>query len=193
MIRDSAVGAVIGCFFLITLIPINTKWLVLRPLTYIMGEQMLAGMQYEWTDHDGTRRQQNILEWQFERIRFFRWSMRLQTLAWGVLLVLELVACVLFVEKTDMSTDDIVKYNNIINGVVISFMTIISIVAGSYGRKLAMEVGKEWTKENDFTDKFERQRNEQEQEQGQQPGREQEQQQRQDYNEYITIHNGNIV
>ncbi|KAI7852686.1 hypothetical protein BDC45DRAFT_443627 [Circinella umbellata] len=185
LIRDSAVGAVIGGFFLVTLIPINTQWLVLRPLTYIIGEQMMGGMEYEWTDREGIPRQQSIVAWQFDHIRFFRWSMRLQTLAWGVFLVLELVACVLFVETTDLSTDDIVKYNNIINAVVISVMTTVSITASLYGRKLVMEFGKEWTKENDFTEKFERQRTEQEQEEGQQ--------QYQDSNGYTTIHAENIV
>ncbi|KAG2220118.1 hypothetical protein INT45_006146 [Circinella minor] len=185
LIRDSAVGAVIGGFFLVTLIPINTQWLVLRPLTYIIGEQMMGGMQYEWTDRDGNLQQQSVVAWQFDHIRFFRWSMRLQTLAWGVFLVLELVACVLFVETTDLPTDDIVKYNNIINAVVISVMTTVSIIASLYGRKFVIEFGKEWTKENDFTEKFERQRKEQEQEEGQQY--------HQDDNRYTTIQAENIV
>ncbi|KAI9278756.1 hypothetical protein BDA99DRAFT_429083 [Phascolomyces articulosus] len=188
LIRDGAVGAVIGGFFLITLIPINTSWLVLRPLTHIIGEQMFAGIQYQWTDRDGNERTQSIVEWQFENIRFFRWSMRLQTLAWGVLLILELVACVLFVEITDMSTDDIVKYNNIINGVVIGVMVTVSTTAGWYARKLVKEVGKKWTEENDFTDKFQGQQQTQQHQE-----LEQNKHQSDDGYGYDNIHVGNIV
>ncbi|KAI9278755.1 hypothetical protein BDA99DRAFT_493070 [Phascolomyces articulosus] len=182
LIRDSAVGAIIGGFFLITLIPINTQWLVLRPLTYIMAEQMFGNIYYEWTDRDGNPQQQKILEWQFEHIRFFRWSMRLQTLAWGTFLALELVACVLFVELTDMTTDDIVKYNNIINAVIIATMVTVSIIASYYGGKLEKSIGKQWTEENDFTEKFEKQQ--------QQP--QQQQYDRHDYG-YDTVPVGNIV
>ncbi|KAG2220117.1 hypothetical protein INT45_006145, partial [Circinella minor] len=186
LIRDSAVGAIIGSLFLITLIPIHTKFLVLRPLTYIIGEQMFSGMQYKWTDRDGIPRQQSIFEWQYEHIRYLRWSMRLQTLAWGVFLVLELVACVMFVELTDMVADDIVKYNNIINAAIVGTMVLVSVFAGQYTGKLERSIGKKWTEENDFTEKFERQQREEQQQQ---------QQDQQDDDEYntTTVTNNHIV
>ncbi|KAI9245847.1 hypothetical protein BDA99DRAFT_565729 [Phascolomyces articulosus] len=161
LIRDSAVGAIVGFLFLITLIPLKTKWFVLRPLTYVVGENMFPNLDYEWVDRDGHSQQQHILDWQYEHIRFFRWSMRIQTFGWGILLILELIACLLFVEVSDMSTDDIVKYNNIINAVVISFMVTVGIIASWYLDKKEKIIGKQWTKENDFTDKFERQKRQQ--------------------------------
>ncbi|KAI9278759.1 hypothetical protein BDA99DRAFT_429164 [Phascolomyces articulosus] len=161
LVRDSAVGAVVGFFFLLSLIPLNTKWLVIRPLTFIMGQQMFSEVYYRWTDRDGNPQQQNILAWQWEHIRYFRWSMRIQSALWSFVLFMQLVACVLFVEVTDMSVDDIVKYNNIITSVYTPVMITISISAGIYGVRFEKRIGKAWVEENDFTDKFEAQQQEQ--------------------------------
>ncbi|KAI9499150.1 hypothetical protein BDB00DRAFT_753729 [Zychaea mexicana] len=165
LVRDAAVGAIIGGFFLVTLIPINTKWLVLRPLIYIISAEMLGGIKYEWTDRDGVSQEQSMMEWQWEHIRFYRINARLQTAGWGLLLILKLVACVCMVELTDLSADDIVKYDNIATAVVVVLMVTASIIAGYYGGKVEKKIGQQWTQENDFTDKFEGQQQQQQQQQ----------------------------
>ncbi|KAI9499149.1 hypothetical protein BDB00DRAFT_924424 [Zychaea mexicana] len=165
LIRDSAVGAVIGGMFSVTLIPLRTKWLDIRPLTFIIADQMFSSVKYRWTDRDGNPQEHSIVYRQWEIIRFFRLSMYGQSAAWGFCLIMELVACVLMVEVSDLSTDDIVKYNNIIDGVVIGCYVIGSIYISHVGRKIVMRVGKKWTEENDFTDKFERQKHEQQEQQ----------------------------
>ena len=157
-----------------------------------MAEQMFSGLKYKWTDRDGVPRQQSILEWQYEHIRYLRWSLRLQTLAWGVFLVLELVACVLFVELTDMVADDIVKYNNIINAAIIGTMVSVSIIASHYSGKLERSIGKKWTEENDFTEKFERQQREEQYHQQQEEQR-QRCQQGDDGYDNIPVGNNHIV
>ena len=157
LIRDSAVAAVIGGMFLVTLLPIRTKWLTILPLNYIMAQQMMAAVNFKWTDKDGNRQEQNGVEWQWEQLRYFRISMYMQTAAWGILLILELMACILMVESS-MSVDDVVMYNNILTSVVVSVMVAISIAARIYGHVLMKRVGKIWAEENDFTEKYERQR-----------------------------------
>ncbi|KAI7852688.1 hypothetical protein BDC45DRAFT_537245 [Circinella umbellata] len=157
LIRDSAVAAVVGFFFLLSLIPLTTQWLVIRPLTFIMGQQMFSHVNYQWIDREGIPQQQNIMAWQWEHIRYFRWSMRIQSALWSFVLIMQLVACVLFVEATDMSVDDIVKYNNIITSAYTPIIITISVVAAIYGRKFEKRIGKLWIEENDFTDKFKHQ------------------------------------
>ena len=122
-----------------------------------MGQQMLSQVNYQWIDQDGNPQQQNIIAWQWEHIRYFRWSMRIQSALWSFVLIMQLVACVLFVEVTDMSVDDIVKYNNIITSAYTPIMITISIAAGVYGYRIEKRVGKLWVEENDFTDKFKEQ------------------------------------
>ncbi|KAI8140400.1 hypothetical protein BJV82DRAFT_520434 [Fennellomyces sp. T-0311] len=153
LIRDSAVAAVIGGMFLVTLLPIHTKWLTIRPLNYIMAQQMMAAVKYKWTDKDGNRQEQNVMVWQWDHIRYFRISMYLQTAAWGVLLILELMACILMVQS-DMTVDEVVMYNNILTSTVVAVMVSASIAAGIYGHMLEKRIGKRWTEENDFTEKY---------------------------------------
>ncbi|KAI9488994.1 hypothetical protein BDB00DRAFT_771520 [Zychaea mexicana] len=161
LIRDSAVSAVIGLMFLLSLIPIHTKWLDIRPLTYIMGLQMTTKLKFQWTDRDGNKQEQPVLEWQWEHIRYFRISMYTQSAIWGIVLILELMACVLMVEASDLSVDDIVMYNNILTSVVVGIMITASILAGMYGNKFIKRIGTAWTAENDFTEKFEQQQQDQ--------------------------------
>lgn len=154
LLRDSAVTGVVGIMFLLTLPPIRTKWLTVRPLTFIMARQMFSEASYRWIDKDGNKHEMGIVDWQWEHIRFFRISMTLQTAAWGILLVLELVACVLMVESS-LSIDNIVAYNNIITSVVVAVMVTVSILAGIYGHRVEKRIGSAWTKENDYTDYYE--------------------------------------
>ncbi|KAI9318497.1 hypothetical protein BX666DRAFT_1831445, partial [Dichotomocladium elegans] len=121
LIRDSAAKGVIGCMFLITLLPIRTRWLTLKPLTYIMSVQMLSEALCTYTDKDGKVHSMNVCEWQWEHIRYFRISMYGQTAAWGFLLVMELVSVVLMVKST-LTVDEIVIYNNILTSVITSTM-----------------------------------------------------------------------
>ncbi|KAG2220119.1 hypothetical protein INT45_006147 [Circinella minor] len=156
LVRDSSVGAIVGCMFLVTLIPIHNRYVDLYPLTFIMAEQMYADVKYKWTDHEGNSQEQNITRWQWEHVTFFKINMYIQTACWGVLLVLQLVVCALMV-WSGLSADEIVMYNNIFSLATTVTMITGSIVAGTYGLKKEKEVGKKWTEENDFTSIFERQ------------------------------------
>lgn len=154
LLRDGAVTAVVGVMFLVTLPPIQTRWFINRPLTYIMACQMYSELSgYRWIDKDGTKREMKVMDWMWQHITFFRYNMYAQTAAWGVLLVLEFVAVVLMVEST-LSIDDIVKYNNIITSVVVAVMVTFSIACGTLNRRYEIKIGKAWAAENDYTDKY---------------------------------------
>ncbi|KAI9278757.1 hypothetical protein BDA99DRAFT_493075 [Phascolomyces articulosus] len=156
LIRDSSVGAIVGCMFMVTLIPIRNRYVELRPLTFIMAEQMYANVKYQWTDSEGNLQEQNITRWQWDHVRYFRINMYTQSACWGILLILQLVICALMVWN-GVSTDEVVLYNNIISLTVTCSMITASIIAGIYGIKQEKKVGKKWTEENDFTGKFKRQ------------------------------------
>ncbi|KAI9252936.1 hypothetical protein BDA99DRAFT_520449 [Phascolomyces articulosus] len=154
LIRDSAVIAAIGAMFLVTLIPIKTKWFVLKPLTHLLANKLFSNINYQWIDHDGYSQEDNVLDWLYEHVGFFRWCMRLQTAGWGILFVFEVVICALLVKVSDRSTQDIDTYNDIINGVFIAFMVIVTIITSWYTSALEKSIGKRWAEANDFTQKF---------------------------------------
>ena len=171
VIRDQAVGAVIGIMFLITLIPLRTKWVDVRPLTFIVAYQIYEDINYRWTDCDGVRQEQNILYWQWDHVKIFRKSMYTQSFLWGFFLVGGLVACVIMVQLTDLSINQIVMINTIIHaGLTAGVMVIVSTVFYVYSRRAGTQIGKDWTAENDFTEYYDQLQ----QQQQQQPQLEQE-------------------
>ncbi|KAI8146802.1 hypothetical protein BJV82DRAFT_665755 [Fennellomyces sp. T-0311] len=138
LIRDSAVAAIIGGLFLLTLIPLRTKFLDNRPLAFKLAQGMLTNIRYSWIDRDGNPQEQDVMLWT----------------AWGFILIMELVACVLMVKVSDLSVDQIVMYSNVINACVISVTVTVSIVVGYYGGRLEQKIGKEWTAVNDFSREY---------------------------------------
>ncbi|KAI8138996.1 hypothetical protein BJV82DRAFT_673102 [Fennellomyces sp. T-0311] len=154
IIRDSAVGAVIGLMFLITLIPLKTKWMYLRPLTFMMVAEMYINSKYSWVDRYGNIQTQPIMEWQWENIRYYRVSMYMQTAAWGTLLILELVLCILLVELSSLEPVQIIMFNFILQGAIFVTMIIVIIIAAIPMAKKEKRIGKAWCEVNDCSEKF---------------------------------------
>ena len=127
----------------------------MKPLTYLLADKLFININYQWVDREGYPQKENVLNWLNQHVGFYRWSMRLQTAGWGILLIFELIACVLFIEVSDSSTEEINEYNNIVNGVFIGSMVIVTIVTCWYINMLEKSVGRKWTEENDFTHQFE--------------------------------------
>ncbi|KAI9278746.1 hypothetical protein BDA99DRAFT_420405, partial [Phascolomyces articulosus] len=124
LIRDQAVGAVIGLMFLLTLISLRTKWIDIRPLTYIVAMQIYEGIYYRWTDRDGNRQEQSFLHWQWDNVKLFRVSMYIPSGGWAFFLIMSLVACILMVNISNLSVDQIVMLNNIIGiAITVTVMT----------------------------------------------------------------------
>lgn len=118
-----------------------------------MAQSMFSEAEYVWIDLEGNVRRQNVVEFQWDVVRYFRISMYTQTAAWGIILIAELVASVVMI-KSDMKTSRIVDVNNIISNAVIGVMVPLSILAAIYGRRAEKRIGDKWAKENDFTAKY---------------------------------------
>ena len=126
----------------------------MKPLTCLLADKLFININYQWIDLEGYAQEENVLNWLNQHIGFYRWSMRLQTAGWGILLIFELIACVLFIKVSDSSIDKINEFNNIVNGVFVGFMVIVTIVTCWCISMLEKSVGEKWTEENDFTHQF---------------------------------------
>ncbi|KAI8140399.1 hypothetical protein BJV82DRAFT_692582 [Fennellomyces sp. T-0311] len=154
LIRDSAVSCAVGTIFLASLLPIRTRWFEFQPFTYSMGRQMLTKVRYNWTDRDGNPQDQEVVVWYWEHIPEFKKHMYGISAGWGIALVMQLIACVLMVEASNLSVDQIVMVNNIITGNVTGIMVAVTVASGIYIERLVKKIGPDWIAENDFTDKF---------------------------------------
>lgn len=142
--------------FLVTLIPVKCKykWFNMRPMAYTMYRQMIfSEFIYRWIDKDGKEQEMGVAEWQWAHVRQFRISMYCQTCMWGILLDLELVAAVIMV-KSSLTLDQVVAYNNIITSLVVALQIVVSIAALIYCYRVSKRIGAAWTRENDYTDYY---------------------------------------
>ncbi|KAG2209795.1 hypothetical protein INT47_001943 [Mucor saturninus] len=153
LLRDSTTTAIVSLMFFITLIPLQTRWFKIRPLVFIIGQQMMAGAApYTWTDIEGEKHEEESMEfiWQFSSM--FRKYCYIMSGLWGVLLMGEFIAKVIMIQSS-LNVDQIVLYGNIIVIVVVVSMTVGSTIASTImKKKIAVSIA-EWRLENDFTKK----------------------------------------
>ena len=154
LLRDGAVTAVTGFLFMVTLIPLQTRCLSLRPIVFLVGRQLFLPSKYRWTDRQGNRQEILVSEWQWQELVLLRRCMYGLTAAWGLLFILEFVATIIMVYACDLNVDDIIMYNNIINGVVVGVMVLVTLLCLVLVRRDEIRVGKKWAQENDYTDKW---------------------------------------
>ncbi|KAI7889864.1 uncharacterized protein EV154DRAFT_423056 [Mucor mucedo] len=153
LLRDSTTTAIVSLMFFITLIPLQTRWFKIRPLVFIIGQQMMAGAApYTWTDIEGEKHEEESMEfiWQFSSM--FRKYCYIMSGLWGVLLMGEFIAKVIMIQSS-LTVDQVVLYGNIIVIVVVVSMTVGSTIASSIMRKKIAASIAEWRLENDFTKK----------------------------------------
>ncbi|KAG0164716.1 hypothetical protein DFQ28_009688 [Apophysomyces sp. BC1034] len=150
LLRDSAVTALVGLMFLITLIPVSTKWLTIRPLTFLLSQQMLSEMPpVSWIDRDGVKHSTSLMNWIWDHLREFRIYSYTLTALWGICLIGEFGARVGMVES-NMTIDQIMLYGNVIVAVVVASLSLFSGICATKLQERAMKRGKEWTAENHF-------------------------------------------
>ncbi|KAI9307254.1 hypothetical protein BJ944DRAFT_158403 [Cunninghamella echinulata] len=154
LLRDSTVTAVIAAAFLITLIPITTKWFTLRPLTYLIGLQFLSELPpLTWVDKNGEKQEQHILEFLWDKSRDFRMQSRIQTTSWGVTLLGEFIATLIMIESS-LSVDNIVWISKVIVIVMIIYNVILATVLHYVYQKRLSRCVAEWLKENDYSEAY---------------------------------------
>ncbi|KAG0173272.1 hypothetical protein DFQ28_011183 [Apophysomyces sp. BC1034] len=154
LLRDSTTTALVGLMFLVTLIPLETKWMTIRPLTYLIGQQMMSEMpKVEWIDREGEHRQMDRMEWAWEFAPKFRRSCYIMTSLWGFFLMAEFGAKVAMIESP-LSIDSINLYGTIIVVVVMVGLTVLNIRMSMRLSKQIKVFAVEWRKEHDFTDRL---------------------------------------
>ncbi|ORY93065.1 hypothetical protein BCR43DRAFT_444664 [Syncephalastrum racemosum] len=152
LLRDSGITATIALLFGLSLLPIRTPWFHVRPLTFLVGQQMYQeAPPFTWTDANGVYHEMDIMEWMWDVIgRPVRLFHRLLSGGWSFFLFAEFAIRVSMILATDLPVDRIYLYGTIITIVVVIFMTSCTII-GAIG--LQRYVGR-WVKENDYTDRL---------------------------------------
>ncbi|KAL9550753.1 hypothetical protein MBANPS3_004581 [Mucor bainieri] len=153
LLRDSTITAVVGALFLVTLIPIRTKWFTVRPIVFLFTQQMMVERPpVEWKDKEGKDKSMDRSEWIWHNSAFYRKFSYVICGAWGVLLLAEFVAKVIMIKST-LTLDQVVLYSNIMVVVVVVGMTTATLLFSSYLGKRMMKDGEVWAKENTFDGK----------------------------------------
>ncbi|KAL9546302.1 hypothetical protein PS6_007743 [Mucor atramentarius] len=153
LLRDSTVTAVVSVLFLLTLIPISTKWFTVRPIVFLFTQQLMIEQQpVEWRDKEGNDKSMQRSEWIWHISAFYRKFCYVTCGAWGVLLMAEFVAKVIMIKST-LTIDQIVLYSNIMVIVIVVCMTTATVIFSSYLGKRIMKDGQVWARENTFDGK----------------------------------------
>ncbi|GAA5804723.1 hypothetical protein HPULCUR_010227 [Helicostylum pulchrum] len=154
LIRDSATTAIVSLMFLVTLIPLRTKWFTVRPLIYLISQQMMVeSPPVTWTDRSGEEKSQELMEWIWENCKIFRTYCYVLCAIWGVALMGEFVAKVIMIQST-LTIDQVLLYGNIIVITVVLVITVGTIIASRSIRKRTTAIAAAWKLENDFAKDF---------------------------------------
>lgn len=154
LLRDSTVTALISVMFFVTLIPLKTRWFTVRPLIFMITQQMFSNTPpLTWVDQEGKECSQPLIDFNWEHISLFRKFCYIITAAWSVVLMGEFIAKIIMIEST-LDIDRIVLYGNIILIVVVVTMTSSTMVGSHYLRKRSRATIAEWMKVNDHKDKL---------------------------------------
>ncbi|KAI8069566.1 hypothetical protein BC940DRAFT_296985 [Gongronella butleri] len=155
LLRDSTVTAVVSAMFLLSLIPIRTRWFSLYPLTFLFAQSMMGDAMptTKWTDEHGNKHEQEGMLFLWENISTFRKNNYFMTMLWGFVLLGEFIAKVIMIQSS-LTIAQIVVIGNIILAVVMVSMTVISLISTMITRRRTARRVREWHKQNDFTQRF---------------------------------------
>ncbi|CAO3598846.1 unnamed protein product [Absidia cylindrospora] len=152
LLRDSTTSAVISLLFLVTLIPLETRWFKLYPLTYLVIQQMMSEMPpLEWTDYDGQYHSLNRPQFYWTYMPDFRRHNYIYTTLWGSALMLEFIIKVIMIEATSLSVDIIMLSGTIIVAVLFSSVTAVVTYMSHRLRKRGGAFVEQWIRENDYS------------------------------------------
>jgi hypothetical protein len=109
LLRDSSVTCVIGLCFLITLIPIRTKSVKLRPLQFLFYSEFIANLSpMTWKDEEGNEYTLSRADWLYTYVPYIRKYSVISTILWGVLLESEFIVKIVLIESS-LSIDQVVS------------------------------------------------------------------------------------
>ncbi|KAI9249671.1 hypothetical protein BDA99DRAFT_445478 [Phascolomyces articulosus] len=151
ILRDSAVTAVVSLVFYATMIPIETTWIKIRPLTFILSTEMLidAKATYHWINPKGMRQEMSVVDWVWSvrKIRIYHYCL---TCGWATCLMGDYIVRVVMVTATDISKHDIYLSGSIIVMIELVIMTVLGVIVAVMTRR----VTRQWVRDNDYTEKY---------------------------------------
>ncbi|ORY93573.1 hypothetical protein BCR43DRAFT_416587, partial [Syncephalastrum racemosum] len=149
LLRDSCMTATIGLLFGLSLLPIRTPWFDVRPLTFLIGQQMYqdAGPQV-WYDAQGVRHEMPVMDWLWDAVRGpGRYYHYLLSAGWSFFLFAEFIVRVVLTVATTIPVDMIYLSGTIMTVIVVVTMTTFTIFTTIKLRRL----GGKWMEENDYS------------------------------------------
>lgn len=148
LFRDATVDILISLIFLVTLLPIHTKWLDLRPLCYLITAQMISeAPPMEWVtleDNKAVHHSQKMVEWMWDHVLFFKRFCYILTFLWGFIMMADFVIKAVLILATTMTIDQLVVVNNVLQIVITVTMTTGSMMASGFMHKRITGRVKEW-------------------------------------------------
>lgn len=149
LLRDSCMTATIGLLFGLSLLPIRTPWFDVRPLTFLIGQQMYQDAAPQvWYDEHGVRHEMPIMDWLWDEVRGAgRYYHYFLSGGWSFFLFAEFVVRVVLTVATTIPVDMIYLSGTIMTVVVVVIMTTCTI-AGSVRLR---RIGSRWMDENDHS------------------------------------------
>ncbi|KAI8644329.1 hypothetical protein BD408DRAFT_450829 [Parasitella parasitica] len=144
LLRNSTITAVVSFMFFVTLIPIETKWLKVRPIFFLFS--------LEWVDKQGVHYSLEIAEWTWQHVASYRKFCYILSAMWGSALLGHFVAKIIMIKST-LDIDHVILYGNVIIICVMVSMTLGTfLVVRFVGKKTAIEL-QIWYKQNMYIDK----------------------------------------
>ena len=133
------------------MIPIEKKWLKIRPLTFILSTEMLiaAEARYHWINPKGMGQEMSVVDWvwSMRKIRIYHYCL---TCGWATCLMADYIVRVIMVVATDISMHTIYLSGSIIVMIELVIMTVLGVIVAVMTRK----VTRQWVQDNDYTEKY---------------------------------------
>ncbi|KAJ2958885.1 hypothetical protein NQZ79_g5586 [Umbelopsis isabellina] len=144
LLRDSSVTCVVGLCFLLTLIPIQTKSVKLRPLQFLFYSEFIANLSpMTWKDEEGNEYTLSRADWLYTYVPYIRKYSVLSTIIWGVLLETEFIVKIILIESS-IDIDQVVNIGNIVIAVATSLGTVANIILSIPIRTRSLEAYRDW-------------------------------------------------
>ncbi|KAI8332518.1 hypothetical protein EDC96DRAFT_28886 [Choanephora cucurbitarum] len=151
LFRESISTAIIGFAFLITLIPIKTRWFRFRPFFFSIYQQMMVDQPaVEWTDANGERKSVLNEEWLWTYYRSYRRYCYIASAIWGVAMTGEFIAKIIMIQSS-LTIDQIIMIGNIAFNLLIVVLLILTAVSMYYMTQRGSVELKQWLIKNDYT------------------------------------------
>lgn len=152
LLRESSITLLIAVLFMLTLIPLRTRWLNIYPITWSVIKRAYYDtvMPYHWRNEHGDRHEMPFSDFLWSYIPKARTYNYMLTAAYSVALTADFVARVIMIEATDMPVDQVVLYGNVILGVLIGVVAIATI----WALYLIQASCVKWAQANDYTEQY---------------------------------------